>query len=366
MLKPLLFALSLQIFSTMTANSALALNMPPLELSSKRHTSNFSARKNHPASYEDSPRFLGPLILSKTESTSDNRTRIKHYYGQDSNDLTLPRTELKSLQYQHQLQPSACTDLILKTITDHFAINDAPVDVKEMAESMEFYLRTRKRLLGAAKKRNAKKIRLANEKESNSTTNINSDSDSNVKSITDDKVDRKTIVEIYDFCSGHGLTGMLFAACNPPREDRIVMTHLVDIAQPPSHQVLKDMIAEVCPWVSDNIQFHTMDLEEFSSMPKSTDACRIVIATHACGTLTDKVLEEAVKMECCAIAAMPCCYTGTDKGVPHGIKRAHGVAWAADIKRTYFLHSHNFHTDYSTIPVEITPLNRIIVAEDRS
>jgi len=162
---------------------------------------------------------------------------------------------------------------------------------------------------------------------------------------------------------------MLFAACNPPRQDRIVKTYLVDIVQPSSHQALKELIAEVCPWANDNVQFHTSDSNSFDSMTMSNtntnknaqNVCSIVIATHACGTLTDKVLEEAVKMECCAIAAISCCYTGTDKGVPYGIKRAHGVVWAADIKRAYFLDSHNFHTDYSTIPLKITPLNRIVV-----
>jgi len=334
-----------------------------MDLSSRRHTSNFSARKNHPASYEDSPKFLGPLILPKTKSTSDNRTRIKHFYAEASNDYDLTSILEKAAPLK-PLQPSACTDLILKTITDHFAMRDAPVDAKEMAESMEFYLRTKKRLMAAAKKRHAKNLRLSKEQHSNSKDDKNELDQS------------KAIVEVYDICSGHGLTGMLFAACNPPRQDRIVKTYLVDIVQPPSHQVLKELIAEVCPWVNDNVQFLTSDLDSFDPMTMSNtdtdtnkntqDVCSIVIATHACGTLTDKVLEQAVKMECCAIAAMPCCYTGTDKGVPYGIKRAHGVAWAADIKRTYFLDSHNFHTDYSTIPLEITPLNRIIVAEDRS
>ena len=345
-----------------TPTSSLAPNMPPMDLSSRKHTSNFSARKNHPASYEDSPRFLGPLILPKTKSTSDNRTRIKHFYADASNGYDL--TRLEQAGELKPLPPSACTDLILKTITDHFAMKDAPVDAKEMAESMEFYLRTKKRLMGAAKKRHAKNLRLSNKNEQNSEEK---------NELVDDQ---KVIVEVYDLCSGHGLTGMLFAACNPPRQDRIVKAHLVDIVQPPSHQVLKELIAEVCPWVNDNVQFHTSDLDSFDPMTMSNtetnknsntqDVCPIVIATHACGTLTDKVLEQAVKMECCAIAAMPCCYTGTDKGVPYGIKRAHGVAWAADIKRTYFLDSHHFHTDYSTIPLEITPLNRIIVAEDRS
>ena len=59
-----------------------ALNMPPLDLSKRKHTSDFSARKNHPSTYEESPKFLGPLTLSATEFTSDNRTRIKHYLSE--------------------------------------------------------------------------------------------------------------------------------------------------------------------------------------------------------------------------------------------------------------------------------------------
>ena len=70
-------------------------------------------------------------------------------------------------------------------------------------------------------------------------------------------------------------------------------------------------------------------------------------------------------MKACAIAAMPCCYTGTDQGVPYGIRRAFGVAWAADIRRSQFLDDNMYHVDYVTIPKEITPLNRIIMAEER-
>ena len=271
---------------------------------------------------------------------------------EETNDLEMPTQPLKALK------SSVCTDVILKTIIDHFAVNDAPIDVKEMAESIEFYLRTRRRLMGAAKKRNAKNVRIA--KEISKDENENEDSTGGAKR-------SPTIIHVYDLCSGHGLTGMLFAACNPPNDDRIVKTYLVDMVEPPSHEILRDLIAEVCPWIKshDTVQFSACPLESFA-IQETEIVCPIVIATHACGTLTDKVLEEAVKMEACAIAAMPCCYTGTDKGTPYGIKRAMGVSWAADIRRTYYLDDHNFHTDYSTIPLEITPLNRIIVAEDRS
>merc|ERR1719491_1020971 len=126
--------------------------MPPLDLIANRHTSDFGKRKNHPSSYEESPKFLGPLVLPLTISTSDNRTRIKKFYieASDESGLAIPQQPL------HPLKPSACTDVIIKSIIDHFAYHDAPIDAKELAESVEFYLRCRKRVLGAGKKRNDK------------------------------------------------------------------------------------------------------------------------------------------------------------------------------------------------------------------
>ena len=53
---------------------------------------------------------------------------------------------------RRQLKVSSSTDTILKTIVDHLAYKGAPVDAKEVAESVEFYLRTGKRLIGAAKR----------------------------------------------------------------------------------------------------------------------------------------------------------------------------------------------------------------------
>ena len=161
--------------------------MPPLDLSVRRHTSDFTARKNHPTSYEKSPKYLGPLKLPKTMSTSDNRVRIKHFYQEETNDLEIPKRQLQPLQ------PSAPTDLILKTIMDHFAMKDAPVDAKEMAESMEFYLRTKRRVIGAAKKRHSKTLRLSKQ--------MSQDKNSKEEELSMAKV------LVYDFCSGHGLTG---------------------------------------------------------------------------------------------------------------------------------------------------------------
>lgn len=57
-----------------------------------------------------------------------------------------------------------------------------------------------------------------------------------------------------------------------------------------------------------------------------------VIAVHACGSLTDRVLELAVAMRA-PVAVMPCCYSGTARAAPLAARRALGVALAADLHR---------------------------------
>lgn len=322
-----------------------ALQMPPLDLTASRHTSDYTTKKNHPTSYEESPKFLGPISLPNTISTSENRMRIKNYYENILNVKTIPSQPLSP--------ENSRTDKILKTIVDHFAYHDAPVDVKEIAESMEFYLRTRKRMFGAAAKRRIRNERIAGE-----------------LNFLDEPRFRNQIT-IYDLCSGHGLTGMLYAACNPPKNGQLIKVVLVDLVKPPAHQVLLDLISQVCPWVQDSflVQFRADSLHNitFNCDVADDDQINIVISVHACGSLTDSILHKACnELNACAIASMPCCYTGTDKGVPYGIKRALGVAWCADIRRSLFLEENGYHTDFATIPRQITPLNRIILAEVRS
>lgn len=334
----LLLSLPTQIWS---------LDMPPMSdmSASKRHTSQFQAKQNHPTSYDDSPAFRGPIKLDRTVSTSSYHVRIRNYYAQQGWDL--PTEPLKPLSTK------ASTKTMLQTIVDQLAYRDAPIDVKELTESIEFYLRTRKRLLGSAGKKLMK----------------NGDGA--------DEASQSNVITVYDLCSGHGLTGMLFVACNPPKEtigSPLIQTMLVDQTEPPSHQILRTMLAEVCPWLSKgaSVRFAAESLDSFEEATAQdepgihiTTAVTLAISTHACGSLTDQVLQFAVQQGACGIAVMPCCYTGTDKGAPYGVKRALGVSWAADIRRSFFLTEHGYHSDFATIPSEITPMNRILVGEKR-
>ena len=153
----------------------------------------------------------------------------------------------------------------------------------------------------------------------------------------------------------------------------IVKVVLADQSKPQSHDILRDLISEVCPWTADSIQFQTSSLDKFASGESNGGASNmnlknhatIVISTHACGALSDKVLDYAVDKGAAGIAVMPCCYTGTDHDVPYGLRRVLGVSLAADTRRSFYLQDHDYHVDFASIPKAITPMNRIILAEQR-
>ena len=323
-------------------------NMPPLSTDKdasnyKEHiisTSDYGARKNHPTSYDDNPSFKGPLKLDQRASPDMHRKRIYNYYREDailSNSLQVDGLP--------SLASSTPTKTIINEIVNHLARRDAPVDAKEVAESVEFYLRVNKRIYGASKRI--------------------------LQNNAHDVDDQRTIT-IQDLCSGHGLTGMLFLACTPPGRipNTSVRIELVDKVEPKSHSILRDCISEICPWVSeDTVSFVSTPLNDYTDKASNKkihgNEATIVISTHACGSLTDKVLEYSINSEAASLAVMPCCYTGTDEGAPYGVRRMLGVGLSADVRRSFYLQENNYHADFGAIPRAVTPMNRIIVAERR-
>ncbi|KAL7495535.1 hypothetical protein ACHAWT_007231 [Skeletonema menzelii] len=321
---------------TVVATLLLALRagrMPPLS----QVPTPYSASKNQITSFDDNPPFKGAVVLEDLGSPDLHRYRIRRYFLDDSGKLMKPLSEYEV----PSITSSTSTENILKHIVNRLAYLDAPVDTKEVAESIEFYLRSGKRAIGAARR----VLKNGN--------------------VTDDQS-----MVVKDLCSGHGLTGMLFAACNPPGRLKASMrVLLVDRNEPQSHSILRDLISEVCPWVNqDTVQFVDADLDEYVTKSLSDDATNeasIIISTHACGSLTDDVISYAVNSRAASVSVMPCCYTGTAKGAPYGVQRMFGVSASADIMRSFLLHDNGYHVDFAAIPKAITPMNRLIVAERR-
>mmetsp|Transcript_26807 Transcript_26807/g.42038 ORF Transcript_26807/g.42038 Transcript_26807/m.42038 type:complete len:326 (-) Transcript_26807:76-1053(-) len=320
------------------AVAALLLALPGRMPSLSQVSSPYSASKNQITSFDDNPPFKGVVVLENLGCPDLHRNRIRRHFSDDNGNLLTPLPEYEV----PTITSSTSTENILKHVVNRLAYLDAPVDAKEVAESIEFYLRSGKRAIGAAR-----------------------------RVLKNSHVTEDQSMVVKDLCSGHGLTGMLFAACNPPGRLKASMrVLLVDRNEPQSHSILRNIITEVCPWVNqDTVQFVEQNLDDYVTKSLSdddaTDEASIIISTHACGSLTDDVIGYAVESRAASVSVMPCCYTGTAKGSPYGVQRMFGVSASADIKRSFLLNDKGYHVDFAAIPKAITPMNRLIVAERR-
>lgn len=186
--------------------------------------------------------------------------------------------------------------------------------LKELLESAEFYMRTRRRLRGAV---------------------------------------------VVDLCAGHGLVGLLFAAF----ERSVAQVRLLDKRKPPCAEKILEAVTSVAPWVAEKVVYIEASLSEAGAhIPDGAG----VVAVHACGVRTDRCLELAMRRGS-AVAVMPCCYAQTAKAAPRALQRALGSELTTDIDRTYRLERAGYAVDWSSIPEAITPMSRILVGvPDRS
>lgn len=300
-------------------------------------------------------KFRGPIVFPEENKLN---VRISRYY--EAKQMPIPTTH--NVIDRERCPP---TSMMLQTIVNHLAYRDAPIKIKEVVESVEFYLKIRKRLLSHAERVHHRD--LGNEK-------------------------IRYTVQVVDCCAGHGLTGILFAACNPPSAKRNIHTTLIDIKKPKTYNALMEIIAEICPWIMDDdhnskydhtqknnhntpyntVSFLKISLEEFQKRRQQqmkdnnhgNNHVPIVIAAHACGSLTDQTIQLAMDINAAGLAVMPCCYRGTGAAAAYGIQRIFGRSWATDIYRSSLLtEQHQYHTDFVFLPQQITPMNRIIVGE---
>jgi len=91
-----------------------------------------------------------------------------------------------------------------------------------------------------------------------------------------------------------------------------------------------------------------------------------VVSAHACGALTDRVLEKAVAARA-RVAVLPCCHFIGDR--EH--TRDPLEAWveselALDVRRALRLEAAGYRVRALAIPSEITPKNRLLVGEPLS
>jgi len=164
---------------------------------------------------------------------------------------------------------------------------------------------------------------------------------------------------VVDLCAGHGLLGILFALY----ERRVERVVLIDGHKPASHDLVLESAVSVGEWVREKVEYREQRMREVTDLASPGSAS--VVATHACGDLTDACLNLAVGAGL-RLAAMPCCYAARTCHAPEALQQSLGVPLATDIDRTYRLEAAGYRVVWSQIPAAVTPMNRIIMATPRS
>ena len=157
---------------------------------------------------------------------------------------------------------------------------------------------------------------------------------------------------VVDLGAGHGLLAQVMLLLDDSSPTAIA----VDKALPASSAKLHDVLVEAWPKLSGRITFVASALEDVDILQAD-----IVVSSHACGALTDLVLDRAVAARA-RVAVLPCCHdlVACDAGALSG--------WvdgplAIDVVRAMRLEQQGYRVRTQTIPADITPKNRLLIGE---
>jgi len=154
-----------------------------------------------------------------------------------------------------------------------------------------------------------------------------------------------------DLAAGHGLTAWMLLVMEPACRSALC----VDITRPDSSRSLEVAMTKAWPRLAGRVRYVTGRLEDVRPHPDC-----LLIAIHACGPLTDFVIRLA-ETSGATLAVMPCCHSARtcDTG---GLEKWLPLGAAVDATRATHLGACGYAVTCETIPLDITPENRVIMA----
>ena len=155
---------------------------------------------------------------------------------------------------------------------------------------------------------------------------------------------------IVDLGGGHGLLAQALLLLDDSSPEAIV----VDKAVPASAAKLHQVLVQTWPRLSGRVDFVQGPLDATDIQPTN-----LVVSSHACGALTDLVLDRAAAARA-RVAVLPCChdFEAGDAGALTGwVDRPVAI----DILRAVRLEQQGYRVWTQTIPADITPKNRLLL-----
>jgi hypothetical protein len=144
---------------------------------------------------------------------------------------------------------------------------------------------------------------------------------------------------VIDLGAGHGLLAQVMLLLDDSSPSAVV----IDKTLPPSS-----------PRLCGRITFVASPLDEVEISEDD-----VVVSSHACGALTDRVLERAVAANA-RVAVLPCCHDLKSNDA-RGLSGWMDGPVAIDVMRAVRLTERGYRIWTQTIPTDITPKNRLLL-----
>jgi hypothetical protein len=157
---------------------------------------------------------------------------------------------------------------------------------------------------------------------------------------------------VIDLACGHALLAQILLLL----DDSSPLALAVDVRLPRSAAELRDRFARAWPRLAGRVELVQAEIASISAGPGD-----LLVSCHACGSLTDAVLSQAIAAGA-RVAVLPCCQdqVKNDQG---GLAGWLDPALAIDVTRAGRLKNHGYSVYTHTIPSAITPKNRLLLAE---
>jgi len=157
---------------------------------------------------------------------------------------------------------------------------------------------------------------------------------------------------VVDLACGHGLVAHIMLLLDATSTEAVC----VDRRIPKSAPILSAALVRAWPQLEGKIRYEERGIEEITLVPDD-----LVVASHACGALTDIVLARAVAAGA-RVAVLPCCHDEEtcDAGALDGWV---DISLAIDATRARRLAGLGYTVYTQLIPEAITPKNRLLLGE---
>jgi len=156
---------------------------------------------------------------------------------------------------------------------------------------------------------------------------------------------------VVDLACGHALVAQLMLLLDDSSPSALA----VDSKLPPSASRVADCLGSAWPRLAGRVTLLEAKLESVQ-----VQAHDVLVSCHACGALTDDVIELALAARA-RVVVLPCCQS-TGKCDQGGLAGWLDAALAIDVTRAGKLRAAGYQVHTQTIPAAITPKNRLLLA----